>query len=43
MDITADEFTAKMNSFEENLNKVFAEGRTLETEISNNLRALKYE
>src|SRR5574344_379440 len=41
VDITAKEFVAKMNGFEENLNKLFAESRTLETEIQNNLKELK--
>ncbi|MFA7136620.1 MAG: N-6 DNA methylase, partial [Bacteroidales bacterium] len=43
VDITPEEFEAKMNSFEENLNKLFAENRTLETEIRNNLKGLRYE
>ena len=43
VDITAEEFTAKMKGFEENLNKLFAESRTLETEIQNNLKGLRYE
>jgi type I restriction enzyme M protein len=43
VDITSDEFTAKMKSFEENLNKLFSDGRELETEIQNNLKGLRYE
>ena len=43
VDITADEFDAKMKGFEENLNKLFAESKTLETEIQNNFRGLRYE
>lgn len=43
VDITAEEFEAKMKGFEENLNKLFAESRTLETEIQQNLRNLNYE
>jgi type I restriction enzyme M protein len=43
VDITAEEFDAKMKGFEENLNKLFAESRTLETEIQNNLKGLSYE
>jgi type I restriction enzyme M protein len=43
VDITADEFTAKMKGFEENLNKLFADSRTLETEIQNNLKNLSYD
>jgi type I restriction enzyme M protein len=43
VDITAEEFEAKMKGFEENLSKLFAESRTLEAEIQNNLKGLKYE
>lgn len=43
IDITAEEFEAKIQGFEENLNKLFAEGKTLETEIQNNLKGLRYE
>jgi len=43
VDITAEEFAAKMKGFENNLNKLFAESRTLETEIQNNLKGLRYE
>ena len=43
VNITAEEFEAKMKGFEENLNKLFAESRTLETEIQNNTENLKYE
>jgi len=43
VDITADEFDAKMKGFEENLNKLFAESRSLETKIQNNLKGLRYE
>lgn len=42
-DITPEEFEAKMKGFEENLNKLFTESRTLETEIQNNLKGLRYE
>jgi len=42
-DITHDEFSAKMKNFENNLNKLFAEGKTLESEIQKNLKGLKYE
>jgi type I restriction enzyme M protein len=42
-DITADEFTAKMSAFESNLEGLFAESKTLEMEIQNNLKGLKYE
>ena len=40
VDITADEFSAKMKGYEENLSKLFAESRTLETEIQNNLKSI---
>ena len=43
VDITAEEFDAKMKGFEKNLNKLFAEGRALETEIVKNLSNLNYE
>ena len=43
IDITAEEFTAKMKGFEDNLNQLFAEGRELEVEIQNNLKGLGYE
>jgi type I restriction enzyme M protein len=43
VDITAVEFETKMKGFEENLNNLFAESRTLETEIQNNLKGLRYE
>ena len=43
VDITAEEFAAKMKDFENNLNQLFAEGRALEMEIQNNLKGLRYE
>jgi type I restriction enzyme M protein len=43
LDITADEFEAKMKGFEDTLSQLFAEGRVLETEIQNNLKGLRYE
>ena len=43
VDITAEEFAAKMKGFEDNLNQLFAEGRALATEIQNNLKGLQYE
>src|SRR5690606_9625913 len=43
MDITADEFAAKMKDFEDNINQLFAEGRALEVENQNNLKGLGYE
>ena len=42
-DITADEFAAKMKTFESNLEDLFAESKALEVEIQNNLKGLKYE
>ncbi len=41
-DITAKEFTDKMNSYKSNLNKLFAESKTLETEIKKQLEGLEY-
>lgn len=43
VDITAEEFTTKMNTFENNLESLFAESKSLEKEIQNNLKGLKYE
>lgn len=43
IDITAEEFEVKMKSFEENITQLFKEGKTLETEIKNNLKGLRYE
>lgn len=42
VDITAEEFAAKMKTFESNLADLFAESKTLEIEIQNNLKGLKY-
>jgi type I restriction enzyme M protein len=42
-DITADEFATKMKTFESNLSELFAESKTLELEIQNNLKGLRYE
>ena len=42
-DITALEFKAKMNAFESNLVELFAESKSLEKNILNNLKASKYE
>ena len=42
-DITPAEFAAKMKTFESNLSELFAEGKTLELEIQNNLKGLRYE
>lgn len=43
VDITHEEFTAKMNGFEKRLSGLFDEGRLLEKEIQGNLKGLKYE
>ena len=43
VDITPEEFTDKMKSFEDNLNCLFTESKILEKEIQNNLKGLKYE
>lgn len=43
VDITHEEFTTKMKTFEDNLSQLFAEAKTLETEIQNNLKGLRYE
>lgn len=40
-DITPDEFANKMKTFESNLEGLFAESKTLEVEIQNNLKTLK--
>ena len=42
VDITAEEFEAKMKDYESNLNKLFSEGKELEVEIMNNLKGLIY-
>jgi type I restriction enzyme M protein len=41
-DITADEFKTKMDGFKSNLSKLFAETRSLETEIETQLGNLKF-
>ena len=41
-DITPQEFATKMQTFETNLEKLFAESKTLEMEIQNNLKGLRY-
>ena len=43
IDISHEEFETKMKGFENNLSQLFAEGKTLETEIQNNLKGLRYE
>ncbi len=42
-DITAEDFTFKMNSFSKNLDALFAESNLLEKEIKKQLGGLKYE
>lgn len=42
-DITSAEFTSKMESFQSNLDKMFAESRELEKEIQKQIKRLKYE
>jgi type I restriction enzyme M protein len=43
VDITAEEFATKMNSYKNNLDKLFSESRDLEKEIKKQLAGLKYE
>lgn len=43
VDITPEEFATKMKTFESNLANLFAENKTLEIEIQNNLKGLIYE
>jgi len=43
VDITHDEFTAKLKGFEDNLKGLFEESKVLEKEIENNLKGLRYE
>ncbi|MFC0604584.1 HsdM family class I SAM-dependent methyltransferase [Winogradskyella pulchriflava] len=43
IDITAEEFTTKMKGFESNLETFFTESKSLEKEIQNNLKSLKYD
>lgn len=43
VDITRKEFEAKMKGFEDNLNQLFAEGKTLENEIMQNLKTLGFD
>jgi type I restriction enzyme M protein len=42
VDITAEEFEAKLKGYEENLSKMLAEGKELEIEIQNNLKEIKW-
>lgn len=43
IDITEEEFNKKIQKYTTNLEMLFAEGKTLEDEIKNNLKELKYE
>jgi type I restriction enzyme M protein len=43
VDITQEEFAAKMNQFETNLENLFAESKAMEKEIKENLKSLRYE
>ncbi len=43
VDITADEFEAKMAGFRANLDQMFGESRVLEVEIQKQLKGLRYE
>ncbi len=43
VDITAEEFTAKMNAFETSLESLFVESKSLEKEIQKNLKKFNYE
>ena len=42
-DISHDDFNAKMKTFESNLSELFAESKTLELEIQNNMKEMRYE
>ncbi len=42
VDITEDEFTSKLQSFEKNLQNMFSESKALENEILNNLKSLTF-
>jgi type I restriction enzyme M protein len=43
VDITHDEFTARMNAFECDLENLFNKSKLLEKEIKNNLKSLNYD
>lgn len=43
IDITPEEFKAKMDSYRQNLDRLFAESRELENEIKTQLKGLRYE
>ncbi len=42
-DITTEEFDTKMKSFQSNLKELFAESKTLEKSIQDNLKGIKYD
>ena len=42
-DLSPKEFEDKMKTFESNLSTLFSESKTLEMEIQNNLKGLRYE
>jgi len=43
VDITAEQFDAKLSAFQANLTSIFSESKELEVEIQANLKGLKYE
>jgi len=43
VDITAEEFEAKMNGFKANLNELFTKSESLENNIKSNLNKIRYE
>ena len=43
VELTQDEFNAKMEEYTENLRKYFAEGNALQQEIMEQLKKVKYE
>lgn len=43
VDITAEQFAAKMQGFTDNLDTLFAESRDLETQIKTQLASLRYD
>lgn len=43
VDITHEEFTAKLKGFEDNLKGLFAESKVLEKEIENNFKSLRHD
>lgn len=42
-ELTSEEFTAKMNLYQDELEILFAEGKSLESKIQNQLKSLRYE